>query len=461
MKQAAPDRNGDSPFQMRGVIEGFYGRPWTQTQRLDLLPFLAATGFNTFVYAPKDDPLVRRDWRVPYSGEALAKLTALVDASASLEIDFISCLSPGLSIEYSSDKDLAHLNAKFWSLSELGVTSFGLLLDDIPDLLQHERDLNAFPDLVAAHVHLIGRVFAALPPGSQLTVCPTQYWGYGDEEYISRLGKGLDPRIDIFWTGRAICSPALDLWDAATVARSAQRPVTFWDNYPVNDVAMTHELHVGPYRNRDPHLFRFSRGIVANAMELYESSKVALATIGDYLTDPSGYDPETSWERAIALVAGPDDARAYRLFADNVRSSCLAETDAPLVTRALERFTFIMAKKPALAESELMGVVAQMRGADAQLTRGTGNPGLLSEAEPWLKKFRSGIRAMELIAKLPAAPNPSQHVALLREVLAEVRSSNERVFGDVLVMTLEGLISDVVNPPEPPNPVHDPTAKDT
>ncbi len=45
---------------IRGVIEGFYGRPWTHQQRLSLIDFLADRGMNTFVYSPKDDPLVRR-----------------------------------------------------------------------------------------------------------------------------------------------------------------------------------------------------------------------------------------------------------------------------------------------------------------------------------------------------------------------------------------------------------------
>ena len=63
-----------SPFAIRGVIEGYYGRPWTQAQRLELIDFLADRGMNTFVYGPKDDPLVRRDWRLPYDGEALARL---------------------------------------------------------------------------------------------------------------------------------------------------------------------------------------------------------------------------------------------------------------------------------------------------------------------------------------------------------------------------------------------------
>ena len=75
-------------------------------------------------------------------------------------------------------------------------------------------------------------------------------------------------------------------------------------------------------------------------MELFESSLIPFATIADYLRAPEVYDPETSWSQAIRDVAGDVDAAAYALFADNVRSSCLTESDAPVVGQALESFHF-------------------------------------------------------------------------------------------------------------------------
>ncbi|MCC7128324.1 MAG: beta-N-acetylglucosaminidase domain-containing protein, partial [Microbacteriaceae bacterium] len=78
----------ESPFTVRGVIEGFYGKPWSHSQRLDMIGFIARHGFNTFVYAPKDDPLVRREWRRPYLGAELARLGELVEACNSHGIDF-------------------------------------------------------------------------------------------------------------------------------------------------------------------------------------------------------------------------------------------------------------------------------------------------------------------------------------------------------------------------------------
>ena len=103
---------------------------------------------------------------------------------------------------------------------------------------------------------------------------------------------------------------------------------------------MRFELHIGPYRGRDPHLWRASDGIVANGMELFESSKIPIATIADYLLAPETYDAEASWRRAIRDVAGDADLEAFALFADNVRISCLRRGRRAPRVAALQAFPF-------------------------------------------------------------------------------------------------------------------------
>lgn len=432
-----------SPFAVRGVIEGFYGRPWTHEQRLDLIDFIARRGMNTFAYAPKDDPLLRRDWRVSYSGADLARLAELVEACRARDVDFVYCLSPGLSIHYSSPQDRDSLVAKIQSVAALGVSHFGLLLDDIPPELQHEADRAAFGDLAEAHIGLIGHLFGRLASDHRLIVCPTLYWGHGDEDYVSRLGQEIDPRIELFWTGRAVCSPTLDLLDAATFTRATNRPPTYWDNYPVNDVAMSHELHIGPYRGRDRHLYRFSAGVIANGMELYESSKIAFATIADYLCAPETYDPEESWRRALREVAGDADFDAFALFADNVRSSALASEDAPIVTAAVSAFMFASEHGGGAVEAseDLARVADRLVGAADHLLRGpVQNGALIEEARPWIEAFEIGAQALRCVAQLAARDRLHRDGrAELLPYLERLRETRVRVFGDVLDMTLTEL----------------------
>ena len=431
-----------SPFAIRGVVEGFYGRPWTHEQRLELVEFIAARGMNTFVYAPKDDPLVRREWRTPYDGEERTRLTELVERCHRGGVDLVYCLSPGLSIRYSSDVDVGALIAKFETVAELGVRSFGLLLDDIPRELQHEADVHAFGDLVDAHAALVGRVFESLQRRGRLFVCPTVYWGYGDEDYVVRLGRGIDPRVELFWTGRAICSATLDLDDAATFARSTGRPATYWDNYPVNDVAMGHELHIGPYRGRDRHLWRFATGVIANGMDRFEASKIAFATIADYLTAPESYDPEASWQRALRDVVGEVDLEAFAAFADNVRSSCLSADDAPVVTRALERFAFETEHGDREAAAADLGALADrlLAAADHLLNGPVANRLLIEEARPWIESFQLGAEAMKCMADRARSERRLIDARSdLLPYLQRLRDNRVRVFGDALDMALDDL----------------------
>lgn len=444
-----------SPFEIRGIVEGFYGPPWTDEQRLEIVEFIGARGMNTFVYAPKDDPLVRRDWRSPYGGADRARLARLAERSAANGVDLVFCLSPGLSIRYSDDADTEAVLAKFEAVADLGVRSFGLLLDDIPQDLQHPADVRAFDDLVDAHIALIDRVVAGLDWRGRFFVCPTVYWGYGDEAYVVRLGRGIDPRIDLFWTGRAICSATLDLIDAAAFARATGRPATYWDNYPVNDVAMGHELHIGPYRGRDPHLWRFATGVIANGMSRFESSKIAFATIAEYLAAPLTYDPETAWRRAMRDVVGVADLDAFAAFADNVRSSCLATEDAPVVTRALERFSFETEHgDPEAAADELGGLAERLLAAADHLLRGpVSNRRLIEEARPWIEAFEIGAEALQRMASLARSGRLQPEGATsLAPYLERLRARRVRVFGDVLDMALADMTAPVDD--HVPPPVH-------
>lgn len=426
----APGHHDEYPrFQVRGVVEGFYGTPWTHAQRRDMIRFLAQHRMNTFVYSPKDDHYTRRKWREPYPAAELAQLVETVQVATDGGVAVAYGISPGLSIRYSDPAELELLLAKLAQVGALGIHSFQLLLDDIPTTLPHHLDRDAYPDLVSAQVDLIDRLRRRLDeqdPRIGLQVCPTTYHGRGDETYLRRLGLGTDPRIDLLWTGRAICSPVLDLADAATFARTTARPVLYWDNYPVNDVAMTAELHLGAYRGRDPHLFRFARGVIANPMERPESSKVALATVADYLWDPVGYDPDRSWRAAALAVAGsPADADALLLFADNVRTSCLEESDAHLLTSALERLEFEEELGDPQAGRAALRALAERFRAAADLLLGAefANQTLAAEIRPWVHRFRQG--ADDLIAMLDGrSALPAGYG----------RAASPAVYGDVLDM---------------------------
>ena len=45
-----------------GLIEGFYGKPWTWDDRDGCVSFLCENGYRFYIYAPKTDPYLREKW---------------------------------------------------------------------------------------------------------------------------------------------------------------------------------------------------------------------------------------------------------------------------------------------------------------------------------------------------------------------------------------------------------------
>ena len=394
----------DAPrFAVRGLIEGYYGPPWTPADRRGMLRLMAAHKMNAYFYGPKDDPYHRHAWRERYPQEMSDEIADLVQTAGSLGIDFWYTIGPGLSMEYSSEEDFRALAGKLAAVGALGISRFGVLFDDIPASLQHEADRAAFGSLAHAHASVANRLYRSLSttdPDARLVVCPTQYWGAGNEPYITGLGGELDPRIEVFWTGPEICSRELTLRDAALLERSINRPPLYWDNYPVNDLEMRRELHIGPYRGRDPHLYRASLGVVANGMEYPQATTIGLLTIADYLWNPEAYVPEESWYRALGAVVGVAEVDDFAEFADCNRYSTLYRTDAPRLGRELERFGFLRETgRTEEAKAVLAASVTRLRRAVSLLDRGIANEALGREIEPWARKFRKGV---ELLAGLLA-----------------------------------------------------------
>ena len=59
-----------------GIVEGYYGRPWSWDARTRVATRLAARGFRFFLYAPKAATALRRRWREPMPDDELAPLAA-------------------------------------------------------------------------------------------------------------------------------------------------------------------------------------------------------------------------------------------------------------------------------------------------------------------------------------------------------------------------------------------------
>ena len=126
-----------NPF-ICGVVEGFYGRPWSEAQRRQLFAWMKSWGMNTYLYAPKDDLKHRLFWREPYSEREVPVLKDLIRECRSKGLRFIYAIAPGLDLSYSSRKHMTGLRRKADHLVDLGCRDFALAFDDIQPVLSKE-----------------------------------------------------------------------------------------------------------------------------------------------------------------------------------------------------------------------------------------------------------------------------------------------------------------------------------
>lgn len=317
----------------RGVVEGYYGRPWPGAARRDVIRFLAARGMNAFVYGPKHDPWHRARWREPYPDAMLADLAATAAVARASGVRFVWAIGPALDVRWSSVDDEAALCAKLAQMAAAGIPDAALFFDDVPEALTSPADVDRYggSDAAAvgrAHADLANRVQRWLlgrgQPGVACLV-PSDYTGTSPTPYLAALGAGLAPGVPVGWTGPAVLATTIDA-AAARARRDATggHPIALWDNYPVNDVVLANSLHLGPLTGRDPALPAELDSYLLNPMRQPYASLVALATAADYLRDPAAYDPESSWHDTLAAL---DGGGGLGVLAGQLRSSALAAPD--------------------------------------------------------------------------------------------------------------------------------------
>jgi hyaluronoglucosaminidase len=325
-------------MRIRGLIEGFYGPPWSHAERLDLIRFCGEHELNTWVHAPKDDPYHRARWREPYPDAELAELAELAREAARSGVELAYAIAPGLDICYSRDSELETLLAKLAQVRDVGVSHFQLLWDDVEHALHCPEDEALYGreerPTGAAQAVFGNRVAREVEQPGPLVVCPMAYAGTGEGEYRRSFAPRLDPGIVLYWTGPEVVSHGITREELEmSVHRYADHEHLLWDNYPVNDWA-PETLFLGPLRGRDARLADGPLlGTIANAMVQAVPSKLALATVADWARDPAGYEPASSFERALR-AHGAEVVEALRLLSP-ARVEADAAADVPALIDAL------------------------------------------------------------------------------------------------------------------------------
>ncbi|KAF6726933.1 Protein O-GlcNAcase [Oryzias melastigma] len=270
-----------------GVVEGFYGRPWSMDQRKVLFQWMQLWGLNTYLYGPKDDLKHRLLWREVYSPEEEGQLRTLIVEAQSRGLQFVYALSPGQDIVFSSSCDLALLKRKLRQVADLGCQAFAILFDDI-DASMCQADSEAFASFAHAQVTVTNEVYRFLGEPPVFLFCPTEYCSslcspsVSKSPYLQTIGEDLLPDISVIWTGSKVISRKLSVDGLAEVESVLQRPPLIWDNLHANDYD-SRRLFLGPFKGREPELRSHLRGLLLNPNCEFEANYIPLHTLGSWL----------------------------------------------------------------------------------------------------------------------------------------------------------------------------------
>ena len=374
----------------RGVVEGFYGTPWSHEARLRQLRFYGENKMNTYIYGPKNDPYHScPGWRKPYPEKESAQIRELVKVATENEVNFVWAIHPGQDIKWN-DEDRRLLIAKLESMYNLGVRSFAVFFDDISG---EGTDPHRQADLL----NYIDRHFVkAKPDVTPLVMCPTEYnrsWSNPKGNYLTTLGEKLDPSIQIMWTGDKVVADIKEESMAWINAR-IRRPAYIWWNFPVSDYVRDHLL-LGPVYGNDTHIASAMSGFVTNPMEHAEASKIAIYGVADYAWNPDQYDAQQAWEAAIREVL-PGAAGELQFFAAHnsdlgINGHNYRREESVEVKPVADRFL-----KSYLTDGtwrtedyqQLLSLTRRMQSASDILLVDTENRPLIEEITPWLLQFK-------------------------------------------------------------------------
>ena len=422
-------------FKEIGVVEGFYGRVWTQSERETFIESMIPFGLNTFLHAPKHEPALGSRLLEPLEAGEKKRLKALAVFCARRKIACWVGLHMEAPFNPARPEHLEQAAAKVAQLAELGVGGFAVLFDDLPpaghatgqngeggkDSQDAKRGDPFGGSLAAAHAHTFNTLREAKRKGRrklEWLLCPSRYTldpalervhGRLEPDYLKRLHAEIPKEVPWLWTGPQVCSPTITPVDrhaylGAAGALEDGRPLVLWDNYPVNDAAMTTWLHLDPLGGRAPNLHGSVRGYLFNPLLQPVLGAVPGATCLIYAGDPAGYRPTAAWEQALEALVPAPLRKGFAEFA--------ALTRAPNPTGGLPpvwpRGSFPLAGRllrgwQAMSEEEPVEpyVVIDFRRVVERLEMNLPSA-MLEEARPWLNRLKQALTLFEAI--LDGAP---------------------------------------------------------
>lgn len=263
-----------------GIIEGFYGKLYSKEARNSLLSFASNHGYSYYIYAPKNDKELRRNWKEDFSLEKLNDLRDFSLFCHEHSLSFGIGISP-LEISKDVETKLPFLLKKIdVAISKIKTDIIAILFDDINLYTADEGKKQNY---------IVNRIYEHIKDKNiRLIFCPTYYsfdpildkvFGKCPENYFEQIVEGLNENIEVFWTGNKVLSKSITNDDIEKINALLKRKVTIWDNYPVNDGKfICKKIYTREFSNRT-NLDGITMSHAVNPMLESELTKISLATL--------------------------------------------------------------------------------------------------------------------------------------------------------------------------------------
>lgn len=280
-----------SNVKHRGFIEGYYGNPWSNEDRAELMRFGGDYKLNTYFFAPKDDIYHNAKWRELYPKKELAEIKKLAQVGNETKNKYVYALHVFMhhAIRFDNksnyQKDLDIIKAKFTQLLENDVRAFSILaddagvpaqgpgsyvtlLEDLTNWLIQQKE--TYPDLV-----------------TDIPYCSNDYMGNGSSQQLKVVNQAPES-VSIIMTGGRIWGEVSEDFTSnfknnIASAGHEGRPPYLWINWPCSDNSKQHLIMGGNDTFLHPGVNPDNiSGIILNPMQQAEANKSALFAIADY-----------------------------------------------------------------------------------------------------------------------------------------------------------------------------------
>jgi len=214
---------------LHGVIEGFYGRPYTSLQRRIIIRYLSYLENSAFIYAPKNDPFHRLRWREDYPDGFWLQIKETIESAVESGVEFYFGISP-----WKFDSvDSASLRRKAGRALNVGAKGIAILFDDIPE--------KADASLAVRQISLAEEALDGFDCGIYL--CPSIYCTelldrYDGGEYLSEWRKSIPVGWESFWTGNSVISREYNERGMMRAENLLGSKPVIWDNLLADDYCL-------------------------------------------------------------------------------------------------------------------------------------------------------------------------------------------------------------------------------